>query len=70
MGLGVVACFTRKAAGGRRCTMGSRQERGPCVLALEEMLLWGGKCDVRAGDKQPEMGLGGDLKRDFVLRVP
>lgn len=46
VGLGVVACFIRKAAGGRRCAMCSRWERGPGVHGLEEMLLWGGKCEV------------------------
>lgn len=71
MGLGVVVCFSGKVAGGkRRCVVGSRWKRGPRGNAL-----WGGRgggteAGARAGDKQPELGLGGDTKRDIVLRIP
>ena len=75
VGLGVVVCFSGKVAGGKRCVAGSRWERGPRVRGTEEMLLWGGRGGgkeggARAGYNQPELGLGGDTKRDAVLRVP
>lgn len=75
VGLGVEVCFSEKVAGGKRsCVAGSRWERGPRVRGTEEMLLWGGRDGgkeggMRAGDNQPELGLGADTKRDAVLRV-